>query len=122
MAIAQLVCLNLAITAIFAAQGAMLIARPDLLLRLLLPIGLFFGVNFGVAQGVSRILRLTYPDLVCLTCTTLARNSPIALAVAAVAFGDRPLIALTLVISPLLELPIMALVAQLLLRHRPQTS
>lgn len=117
----QLLCLNLAIAAIFAAEGATLLQRPNLLLRLLLPISLFFAINFFLAQQVGRVLRLAYPDVVCLTCTTLARNSPVALAVAASAFSDRPLIALTLVIGPLLELPILALVAQVLLRFRPHS-
>lgn len=118
----QLLCLNLAIAAIFAAEGASLLQRPDLLLRLLLPIGLFFSINFFLAQQAGRVLRLVYPDVVCLTCTTLARNSPVALAVAASAFGDRPLIALTLVIGPLVELPILALVAQVLLQFRPHSA
>jgi arsenite transporter len=53
-----------------------------------------------------------------LTCTTLARNSPLALAIALVAFPEQPLIALTLVIGPLIELPILALVSQVLLLIR----
>ncbi|MGG6239320.1 arsenic resistance protein [Leptolyngbya sp. KIOST-1] len=119
VAMVQLLCLNLAVVAIFAAEGEALLQRLDLLLWLLLPIGSFFVINFVLAQWLGRRLRLAYPEVVCLTCTTLARNSPVALAVAAAAFGDRPLIALTLVIGPLLELPIMALVAHLLLRSRP---
>ena len=122
VAIAQLLCLNLAIAAIFAAEGATLIQRPDLVLRLLLPIGLFFVINFVLAQQVGKALKLAYPEVACLTCTTLARNSPVALAVAASAFSDRPLIALTLVVGPLLELPILALVSQVLLRLRPHSS
>ncbi len=121
VAMIQLLCLNLAIVAIFAAEGEALLQRPELLLLLLLPIGSFFVINFVLAQWLGKRLRLAYPEVVCLTCTTLARNSPVALAVAAAAFGDRPLIALTLVIGPLLELPIMALVTQLLWRLRPQT-
>jgi arsenite transporter len=49
--------------------------------------------------------------------TTMARNSPIALAVAAAAFPDRPLIALALVAGPLVELPVLAVAARFL--HRP---
>jgi len=122
VAIAQLLCLNLAIAAIFAAEGATLIQRPDLLLRLMVPIGLFFIINFVLAQQVGRVLKLAYPEVACLTCTTLARNSPVALAVAASAFSDRPLIALALVIGPLLELPILALVSQVLLQRHSSYS
>ena len=38
---------------------------------------------------------------------------PIALAIAVAAFPDRPLIAVALVVGPLLELPILAALAQL---------
>lgn len=119
VAMIQLLCLNLAIVAIFAAKSEALLQRLELLL---LPIGSFFVINFVLAQWLGQRLRLAYPEVVCLTCTTLARNSPVALAVAAAAFGDRPLIALTLVIGPLLELPILALVAQILLRLSYRTS
>ncbi|MEA5452597.1 hypothetical protein VB780_28755 [Leptolyngbya sp. CCNP1308] len=103
--------------AIFAAEGKALLQRLDLLLWLLLTIGSFFVINFVLAQWLGQRLRLAYPEVVCLTCTTLARNSlvALALAVAAAVFNDRPLIALTLVIGPLLDLPIMALVTQILL-------
>jgi len=60
-------------------------------------------------------MKFPTPDKVSLSLTTLARNSPIALAIAMTAFIDKPLIALTLVIGPLLELPILAIITQLLL-------
>ncbi|MEC3605392.1 arsenic resistance protein, partial [Bacillus cereus] len=50
-----------------------------------------------------------------LSLTTLARNSPVALAIAVTAFPDEPLIALALVIGPLIELPVLAFVSQVLL-------
>jgi len=53
--------------------------------------------------------------------TTLARNSPIVLAIAMTAFPEEPLIALTLVIGPLLELPILAMITQMLLLVKNRT-
>lgn len=107
--------LSLAITAMFASQGKLLLNNLDLLLKLLIPILLFFAFNFIIAQKVSSFCKFPYDQRVSLSLTTLARNSPIALAIAITAFPDQPLIALTLVIGPLLELPILALIAQLLL-------
>lgn len=40
-----------------------------------------------------------------MTFTSLARNSPLSLAIAIAAFPDQPLISLALVIGPLIELP-----------------
>lgn len=115
IAAGQTLFLCLAIAAMFASQGQILTQRPDLLLKMLMPILVFFGVNFLLGLAIGRLSSFTYEELTCFNCTTLARNSPISLAIATSAFPDRPLIALALVIGPLIELPIMVLVSQLLL-------
>ena len=107
--------LSLAIAAMFASQGQLLLNNMELLLKLLVPILLFFTINFVFAQLVAGLCKFSYADKASLSLTTLARNSPIALAIAITAFPDQPLIALTLVVGPLLELPILTLIAQLLL-------
>jgi ACR3 family arsenite efflux pump ArsB len=112
---AQIVLLALAIVAVFASEGQAITQRPQLLLHLLLSILLFFGSNLAIAFAVSKWLKSTYENFVSLAYTTLARNSPIALAVAVVAFPGEPLVALALVIGPLIELPGLALISQLLL-------
>ena len=85
------------------------------MLYLLLPVLLFFGSNLALAFVVSKWLKSNYEDFVSLSFTTLARNSPIALAIAVVAFPGEPLVALALVIGPLIELPVLALISQVLL-------
>ena len=57
-------------------------------------------------------MRFTYEDSVSLHLTIIARNSPVALAIAVTAFPDQPVIALALVIGPLIELPVLAAVSQ----------
>lgn len=52
--------------------------------------------------------------------TIIARNSPISLAIAVTAFPDQPLIALALVIGPLIELPVLTIVSQLMLFKKKQ--
>lgn len=108
----QVICLNIAIVAIFTAESGALFQRPALLLQLLPPVLLFFLINFWVAQELGRRLQLSYATRACLIYTTLARNSPLSLAIAASTFPDRPLITLTLVIGPLIELPILMLISQ----------
>lgn len=115
MAILQVLCLNLAIMAIFTSEGNVILQRPELLLKLLLPVILFFFVNLILGQGIGRCLQFSNKEIVCLNCTTLARNSPISLAIAASTFPHRPLIALTLAIGPLIELPILVIISQILL-------
>ncbi len=112
---AQIVWLSLAIVAVFASEGLAITQRPQLLLHLLLPLMLFFGGNLALAFVISKWLKSTYENFVSLSYTTLARNSPIALAIAVVAFPDEPLVVLALVIGPLIELPTLALISQALL-------
>jgi len=114
----QMACLALAIVAMFASQGALISQNPAVLLRLLAPLLAFFAINMSLGLSLGHVLRLRYADLASLCCTTLARNSPVALAVALVAFPDQPLIALALVIGPLIELPALGIASQILLRVR----
>ncbi|GLV63643.1 arsenic resistance protein [Bacillus mycoides] len=112
---AQIVFLSLAIVAMFASQGKYLLQNMNVVLLLLIPVLLFFMINFILGQFVGRMMYLSYEDTVSLSLTTLARNSPVALAIAVTAFPDEPLIALALVIGPLIELPVLACVSQVLL-------
>lgn len=75
-------------------------------------------MTFVLAQLVSRILTFNYEDKVSLTMTTMARNAPISLAIAVATFPAQPLIALSLIIVPLIELPVLVIAAQLLLKRK----
>ncbi|RDY22491.1 arsenic resistance protein [Romboutsia maritimum] len=110
--------LNIAIVAMFASQGKILMENLQVLVVLLGPILLFFIINFIVGRFVGRRIKLSYEDNVALNLTTLARNSPIALAISVATFPDRPLISLALIIGPLIELPILFIVSKILLKIR----
>jgi len=110
--------LNLAIIAIFASQGEQLVQNPLILLKLVPPVLLFFVIVFIIGQMVGRYLNFSYQDTASLNLTTLARNSPIVLAIALTAFPDEPLIALALVIGPLIELPVLGIISYALLKVR----
>jgi arsenite transporter len=89
-----------------------------MLLKMWPAIFIFYGITFLLAQVISRFGNFSYEDFACFSCITLARNSPLALAIATSVFPNRPLITLVLAIEPLIELPIMVLVSQLLLFMR----
>ncbi|VYU61895.1 arsenic resistance protein [Clostridium tertium] len=110
--------LNIAIIAMFASQGKVLLSNLNTLLILLIPILLFFFINFMVGRFIGGKLNLSYEDSVSLNLTTLARNSPIALAIAVATFQDKPLIALALIIGPLIELPVLFIISKVLLKIR----
>ena len=107
--------LDLAIIAMFASQGKILLANLEVLVLLLIPIILFFIITFIIGRIAGRIINLNYSDSAALSLTTMARNSPIALSIAVTSFPDKPLIALALIIGPLIELPVLFIVARVLL-------
>jgi len=107
--------LGLAIMAMFAAKGNDLIENMDVVLLLLLPIAAFYIINFVLAQLVSRKFKYSYADTASLTLTTIAKNSPMTLGIALIAFPDQPIIHLIMVIEPLIELPVMVCITRILL-------
>lgn len=114
--------LAIAVAAIFAAHAQLVIDEPDALLRLLIPPLVFFVVAYLIANAASTRLNLADPERVTLTMTTMARNSPVALAIAITAFPDQPLIAVALVVGPLIELPVLSGAAHLLTRREPNRA
>ena len=114
----QVLFLALAVTAMFASEGKNLMNHPNVIIKLLPPILLFFSITFVLSQVISKLFRFSYADKVSLVLTTMARNSPISLAIAVTAFAHEPLIALSLVIGPLIELPVLTFATQVLLKTK----
>jgi len=79
---------------------------------------MFFIVNFIGVRFIGHYLGFKDIDAVSLNFTTLARNSPLALAIAVAAFPDHPLISLALVIGSLIELPSLAIIAYIINKIR----
>ncbi|WP_159945162.1 arsenic resistance protein [Nocardiopsis sp. FR6] len=106
-----------AVLAVFAWQARTVLGHLGDLVALLPALAVFFTVAPLAAVSAARLLRLPDDQRATLTMTSVARNSPIALAVAVAAFPDRPLIAVALVAGPLVELPVLALLSQLVRVH-----
>lgn len=114
----QLLFLCLAVVVMFASESVTLFGNPLLLVEMFVPLLIFFALLLLVSQGVGRLEGFPYEDRVSLTFTSMARNSPLSLAIAVVTFPDMPLVSLALVIGPLIELPILTLTSWHLLRRR----
>lgn len=112
----QLFFLCLAIAAMFASQSAELLNNLELFAMLIIPLLAFFLVNYLVATSVSRLSGFDYKDTTSLVFTSMARNSPLSLAIAVAAFPDATLLLLVLVIAPLIELPVLSITAGYRLR------
>jgi ACR3 family arsenite transporter len=113
------VTLMIVVAAMFASQGAVLFDNPAVILKMILPGLCFFAMAFVTSVIATRLFRLTYPEFALLTFTTTARNSEASLAVAVTAFAS-PLVALTVVIGPSIELPVLVLILRVVLWIRNQ--
>jgi ACR3 family arsenite efflux pump ArsB len=111
-----LIFLCIAIFGLFNTEATSLLNNLDSIGTLFIPVILFFLINFILDYIVSRNIGFCYEDYASLTLTTLARNSPLALAIAINSFPNNELIAIALVIGPLVELPILYIVSKTLLR------
>lgn len=106
--------LMVVIMAMFASQGAVLFENPSVVLKMILPSVAFFVIAFLMAMIAARIFQLSYPEFALLAFTITARNSEASLAVAVTAFTS-PLVALTVVIGPSIELPVLILMLRIVL-------
>ncbi|CAM4192643.1 arsenic resistance protein [Lacicoccus alkaliphilus] len=106
--------LGLAVLSIFASEREVLFGNLNLLQMILIPIMLFFVINFFLGNFAAKMFKFNYPDTVSLIMTTMARNSPLALAIAVVVFDEMPVITLALIIGPLIEIPVLAITGRVM--------
>lgn len=104
--------LTLAIFCIFASQGTLLFNNLNSIITIFIPLTIFFAVNAIIDLLISEKISFTYSEYASLTMTTLARNSPLALAIAINSFPGHELISIALVIGPLIELPILYIISK----------
>ncbi|ALE05865.1 arsenic transporter [Arthrobacter sp. ERGS1:01] len=97
------------ITVLFALQGNTITARPLDVLRIALPLLVYFVVVFGAGMVIGRALKLGYAKTTTLAFTASGNNFELAIAVAIGTFGVTSGQALAGVVGPLIEVP--ALVA-----------
>ena len=111
------VVLSVVIVAMFASQSDVLLDNPGVVARLLPPMIGFFAIAFVVAMVAGRTAGLAHDQVAALVFTATSRNSEASLAIAATAFAS-PLVALTVVVGPVIELPLLVLMVRLLLTRR----
>jgi len=97
--------LALTVTAMFTSHGDIFLEDPTLFLRMAPPLLSFYIISISLSRIVSRLLRFSREGFIALACTTTARNSPLALPLAVVLFPDHPIVALSQLIEPVLEIP-----------------
>jgi ACR3 family arsenite transporter len=112
------------ITLLFALQGGTITSRPLDVIRIALPLMVYFAVVFGAGMLLGKLLDLGYAKTTTLAFTAAGNNFELAIAVAIGTFGVTSGQALAGVVGPLIEVPaLVALVyAALWARSRYFTS
>lgn len=97
------------IVVLFALQGGAITSRPLDVVRIAVPLTVYFIVVFGAGMVIGRALDLGYAKTTTLAFTAAGNNFELAIAVAIGTFGVASGQALAGVVGPLIEVP--ALVA-----------
>ena len=114
----QLLALLFTMVVMFSLRGGVIIDNPSLIWQMAIPVVLFFFLLFNLVYYTTRHMGYNYEDSATMGFHCTGRNFELAIAIALTAFASIPMVAVSTVVGPLIEIPVMLTIVWMALRRK----